>query len=552
MKYKIFISIFLVFFTLIFCKFSSATISSEIYKQIKKDFSPLSALIIGIKDGQITIDKGWAQGVNLRDIFTVYKKGKKIVDPKTKKTLRFLKIPIGKIEITHLNQNFATASVISQKESFPIPAIVKRYTNLKVLIISENATSDKNLLSILKKNLSKSTIIFKPKLRFKQITPKYLLTNGYDLLFVEEKNSIKVYDANLNLIRFYTSLNKNQLSPSHKGNFVSHTYKAFNEFVTLQPVLLDKIPGEIIQSEFADIDNDDIPEMIYFNSQGLFIVKIKGKVLAHYKPKKGKIVNFSVGASGWIALNIFDKRVGMRSELLHYTSQGLFPVITNINLILNFVDYTAKGIKDTLIGQKFSPEKFFGNEVYILKRKNNELIYADKLKVPENYKNIGSAFIDFDKDGKPEIFTYLSDGRIGIYKNNKLVWSSPYPVINHFYQVKLIKGKPGQEVVKQVVSPFITPAVADVNRDGTPEALFVFIDFPLKSVKSDLKYIPLNTATSQIFVLGFKGSYFFKNITNAQTGFITGIGVVNRALCFTIVKGKYPGKTESDLYFSYF
>jgi hypothetical protein len=74
----------------------------------------------------------------------------------------------------------------------------------------------------------------------------------------------------------------------------------------------------------------------------------------------------------------------------------------------------------------------------------------------------------------------------------------------------------------------------------------------LESVKGDLKYVPLNSATSQIFVLGFEGTYFFRNLWASQTGFITGLGVFENGIYYTLVKGNYPGNVESELYLSIF
>jgi hypothetical protein len=551
-KFLIFLGWGLVF--LLFSpNFSFSLISPETYEEIKKDFTPLSALIIGIEDNKIIIDKGKVQGVRPKDIFTVYKRGKKIVHPETEKTLGFLKEIIGKIEITDVEENFAIGRVIFQKEPFPVPTPIERFTDLKILIISENQTPDENLFLILKNTLPESAVTFNPNLKLRDLTPQYLLSQQYDIVFVVEEDIVKIFNYNLDLIRYYGTLSyKKAIAPST----VTTTQKAYKPstgvFSINPPTILGKMKGEVFQVEFADIDNDGSPEMIYFNSQGLFIVRIKGALLASYTPKTGKIVNFSLGPSGWIALNIFDESVGMRSEILRYTEQGLIPVITNVNLILNFVDYTARGVKDTLIGQTFDSENFFGKEVYILKRENNQLIYATQLKVSPDYKNIGSAFVDLDGDGSPEIINYTSDGKLAVYKDSNIVWVSPYPVANHFYEIKLIKGKKGQEVVKKIVYPLITPVTADINKDGKLEALFVSANFPLESVKGDLKYVPLNSATSQIFVLGFEGTYFFRNLWASQTGFITGLGVFENGIYYTLVKGNYPGNVESELYLSIF
>jgi len=60
-KFLIFLGWGLIFL-LLSPNFSFSLISTETYEEIKKDFTPLSALIIGIDDSKIIIDKGKVQG----------------------------------------------------------------------------------------------------------------------------------------------------------------------------------------------------------------------------------------------------------------------------------------------------------------------------------------------------------------------------------------------------------------------------------------------------------------------------------------------------------
>ncbi len=515
---------------------------SKVYEEIKKDFTPLSALIIGIENSKVILDKGAVQGVKPKDVFIVYKKTKKLVHPETKETLGFLKEPVGKIEILKTEENFSVGRIISKKEEFTVPTLVKRFTDLKILVLSEKSSSSGNLYLILKTQLPECEVSFSSQKKLSKLSPSQIFSEGIDLIFVEDDEGVKVYNSYLDLVRFYGEVeySKVQMSVRTPDFF---TYRS--------PLPLGKMVGEVYQAEFADIDGDGQLEMIYFNSQGLFVVKVRGGMLGKYIPSHGKIVNFSVGHNGWIVLNLYENRVGMRSEILKFSSQGLTPVISNVNLILQFVDYMGRGLKDTLIGQLFDVDNFFGKEVYILKRENHQLVYAKKLEVPSEFRCIGGGFADLDGDGEVETFTYLPDGRLAIYKGLNLVWTSPYRIISHFYGIEILKGKKGQEVIKQIVFPLITPVVVDLNDDGKKELIFISTNFPLESVVKETRRLPLESAVSQILVLGYEGTYFFKNLFEQQAGFITGIGIFNRQIFYTLVKGKYPGETESYLYYSF-
>ncbi|MFN3407250.1 MAG: FG-GAP repeat domain-containing protein, partial [Caldimicrobium sp.] len=236
------------------------------------------------------------------------------------------------------------------------------------------------------------------------------------------------------------------------------------------------------------------------------------------------------------------------SEILKYTSEGLKPVIKNLNLILQFVDYAGTGEKDTLLAQTFDSDNFWGKDVYIVKREGTSIRYVQRLEVPENFRLIGSDFADLDGDGIRELITYLPDGRLGIFKNNKLVFSTPFSVTKHFYQLTLGKGKRDKEVIKVKVSPLPNFIVKDFNGDGHPDILIVKADFPLERIAKDLKTLPLNQGTFQFYLLSYQGTFYFRALPIQETGIFTGVGAFDRNLYFSTIKGIYPGQTESVIY----
>ncbi|MFN4196750.1 MAG: hypothetical protein ACK4FM_01925 [Caldimicrobium sp.] len=547
-------TLFLNILFIIFFSFSSlyAQVSSKVLEEIKRDYQPLSGLLIALDGNEVIIDKGKAHGVKPKDIFVVYKKVRKIIHPETKESLGFLKEPIGKIEILRVDENFATGRILSKKEEFPVPTPVKRNTDLRIMIISENESPFEDIFITLKNLLPECEIFFEPKLTFKQITSSDLFTKNIDYLWVVGEGYIKIYNSYLDLIRAYATP-----TPLREQPKVLATPKVQKEvilpsqpslFYPSQINLVGKMPGEALQVEYVDLNGDGNPEIVYFTTEGLFIVQLRGPLLAQYKPEKGEILSFSLGPSGWIALNVYEKNIGMRSEILKYTSEGLNPVIKNLNLILQFVDYVGTGEKDTLLAQTFDSDNFWGKDVYIIKREGTSIRYVQRLEVPENFRLIGSDFADLDSDGIRELITFLPDGRLGIYKNTKLVFSTPFSVTKHFYQLILSKGKKDKEVIKVKVSPLPNFIVKDFNGDGLPDILLVKADFPLERIAKDLKTLPLNQGTFQFYLLSYQGTFYFRTLPIQETGIFTGVGALDRYLYFSTIKGIYPGQTESVIY----
>ncbi|MGC9141659.1 MAG: hypothetical protein ACP5IN_04805 [Caldimicrobium sp.] len=543
---NLFLLIFLMLFFLINPLYGEIT--SKIYEDIKRDFEPLSALIIGLEGNEVILDKGRAQGVRPRDIFTVYKKVKKIVHPETKESLGFLKEPIGKVEVIRIEENFSIARILSKKEDFPIPAHAKKNADLKILIVSDGIVPDEGLFITLKNLLPESGVLFDPYLKFSQLTPQDLHAQKIDLVFAVGPRYLKVYNAYLDLIRAYGSPFSPQPQVLKEPLPVSPPLERSFTLEFKQKTLLGKMPGEVLQAEITDLDGDGTPDLIYITPQELMAVQIKGGLLGKYKPEKGEIISLSVGPAGWVALNVYEKNLGLRSEILRYTNGAFQPVIKNLNLILQFVDYSGSGQKDTLLAQTFDPENFFGKEVYIVKREGNSLRYAKKIEVPQGFRLIGSNFVELDGDQKRELVTFLEDGRLAIYKDTQLVYSTPFPSTKHFYFKTLTIGKPGQEITKAVVYPVISPITGDFNGDGIPDLLFVKADFPLEKVAKDLKSLPLNQGHFQFFLLSYQGTYYFRALNLEENGVLSGLGLFGKNLFYLVTKGVYPGKTETELY----
>ena len=523
-------------------------ITSKIYEDIKRDFEPLSALIIGLEGNEVILDKGRAQGVRPRDIFTVYKKVKKIVHPETKESLGFLKEPIGKVEVIRIEENFSIARILSKKEDFPIPAHAKKNADLKILIVSDGIVPDEGLFITLKNLLPESGVLFDPYLKFSQLTPQDLHAQKIDLVFAVGPRYLKVYNAYLDLIRAYGSPFTPQTQAFKEPINIPPPLERSFTLEFKQKTLFGKMPGEVLQAEITDLDGDGTPDLIYITPQELMAVQIKGGLLGKYKPEKGEIISLSVGPAGWVALNVYEKNLGLRSEILRYTNGVFQPVIRNLNLILQFVDYSGSGQKDTLLAQTFDPENFFGKEVYIVKREGNSLRYAKKIEVPQGFRLIGSNFVELDGDQKRELVTFLEDGRLAIYKDTQLVYSTPFPSAKHFYFKTLTIGKPGQEITKAVVYPVISPITGDFNGDGIPDLLFVKADFPLEKVAKDLKSLPLNQGHFQFFLLSYQGTYYFRALNLEENGVLSGLGLFGKNLFYLVTKGVYPGKTETELY----
>ncbi len=556
---------------------------------LREDLSPLSALVIGLDGDRLILDKGRAQGVKLGDLFTIYRKGQPVIHPETKKVLGYLKKPVARAEVIQVEENFATARLISRLGDFPIPTPAIRYGDAKILLVAQNQALAEKYLPELEKLFSRSRLLYEPRKSLGALSPAELAREKIDLVLYLESGAIRLYTPALNLIRVYTlprlvapAPPKPAFNPSAPSTYAAGTrapqspQKAVSPapapartlpqtvspqsevirsrypYSTLSYTLpqtprfrrVGRLPQVVADLEIADLDGDGQPEVVYLTPKALYVARYRGGLLSRYTFKGfGKVLNFSVGPRGWIALNIYQENTGLKSELLHFDGRDLRPEIQRLNLILAFMDFNGDGLNDTLLGQTFSPEEFFGNKVYILGRKGREVVYKEELKVPAGFRLIGSTFADLDGDGYLETIFINRGHKLAVYRYTQKLWVSNRKVGGSLYGVK-VKVGPYRQTYTETILAEVNFLVQDLNRDGRKEVILV----ANQSTHHDLlPGIPAYNA-GEVLILSYTATGFeLLPLSGRFEGPIQGLGVVGSELLVTVTKGN-PFTQEGESY----
>ncbi|WP_297056067.1 VCBS repeat-containing protein [Thermosulfurimonas sp.] len=307
---------------------------------------------------------------------------------------------------------------------------------------------------------------------------------------------------------------------------------------------MGRLPQIVAHLEIGDLNGDGKPEVVYLTPKALYITEYKGRLLARYQFRGfGQVLTFSLGPSGWIALDIYQKGRGMVSELLRFDGRNIVPEIRPINLILAFMDFNGDGINDTLVGQTFSQEDFFGSEVYILGRKGRKIIYRKKLVVPAGFRLIGSTFADLDGDGYLETIFINRGHKLEVYRYTQKLWTSPRKVGGSLYGIQVRVG-PYKQTYTQTIPAEVNFLVRDLNGDGRKEVLLV----SNHSAHHDLlPGIPAYTA-GEVMVLRYSAAGFellpFSGQFEAP---VQGLGILGSELLVALTRGN-PFTQEGESY----
>jgi len=550
-------------------------------QEVKSDLSHLSALVIGLDGDRVILDKGRAQGVKLGDLFTIYRKGQPVIHPETKKVLGYLKKPMALAEVVQVEENFATARILSRTGEFPVPTPAIRYGDIKILLVARNPKLAQKYLPELENILSRSQIVYEPQKTLGALSPVDLSREGINLVVYLEERALRLYDPRLNLLRVYTLPGVATITPSSphpsatappaipssgpapvRPGVPSHpslpAYPSQKSLASRYPYTtlgytqpqaprfrrVGRLPQVVADFEVGDLDGDGTPEVVYLTSKALYVARYRGKRVATYEFKGfGKVLNFSLGPRGWIALNIYQEGQGLRSELLHFTNGALKPEIKGINLLLSFVDFNGDGRNDTLLGQTFDEENFFGPRVYILSRKGNKITYREPLKVPTGFRLIGAAFADLDGDGYLETIFINRGHKLAVYRYTQKLWVSTQKVGGSLYGIKVRVG-PYRQTYMETIPAEVNFLVRDLNGDGRPEVLLV----ANHSAHHDLlPGFPAYTS-GEVMVLSYSTTGFeLRPFSGVFEGPLQGLGVVDSELLVVLSKGN-PFTQEGESY----
>ncbi len=524
----------------IFCVFlQTASVYSKsypiyFYDQIIRDFSPVSSVVLGVSGHSLILDTGKADGVNRGDLFEIYGRGSPVLS-KTREVIGYLKRPIATIRVIRTEDNRSTCRVVSTKAPLRVGEPATRYSDMTAAFVSRSKSdSGKKLLGKLEELFPDLIWLNPSDVPSDILDSRSMKTLGIDLLFALEPDGLKVYGPDLGLLHKYPAFRSGgglpgrDLKGALAGKAKRWKFKTnIREFNLANAHLIGRLLEDTIQIDILDLDGDGRPEIVYLLPSAIYVspYRNQGRPVGYRFSGPGRPVNFSAsGPGGWIAVNVLIDGAGMRSMLLRYQHSSLRAVETDINLWLAFMDRDGDRRRESFLGQSFDVNAMFGAKIYLMQASQKGISYIERIKEPRGFSVIRSIWSDTNGDGVPELCTVGRTGKLLVYENGELVWSSPGPIS---------PGLSRDNLSKQLVS-------LDIDRNGLPELLF-----------SEVPERGPSLAGDSLMSLGWTaGEYVLKAVTPPVGAHICGLAEVQDQIILGVVwqDPRVAGKKESLLY----
>ena len=458
-------SFLMILFAGAWCLFSRPVMGETVpLERIVKDLGPLDAVIIKGSGQRIVINKGLKRNVHKGDLWMVYATGEAITDPGTHEVLGSLMTPMAMLKVIRPEKLFSEVAVRCLRETcaFNEGTVAHRFREIEAVFRDDKKGAHTRLYEWLRMKFPfMNWQGYETRLEAAGTPP---LSDGVS--FIVEKDRLVVWSGG-DVVGIYDIAEKPKpvaAPPARPGRARlpvpglpgRRASRVFHRVLSI-----DRIAYSL---QLQEIGPARVPFLFYLTKSGLCARELEGKAVFHYHHRGfGDMVSISVNPDGLVAVNVFVQREGMQSAILKFNGKGFRVVARDINRILGFFDRDGDGRRETLLGESYDAEDFFGSGVYELEIRNGRVKRKSSLRMPANFTVFGSFWADLDGNGIPEVGFYNPGRKLVLREKGRKRWESPAKLGGSSQVIKMEIMEAGNVSTKDIVV-WSRPAVMRVEK----------------------------------------------------------------------------------------
>ncbi|MEW6719614.1 MAG: hypothetical protein AB1346_04100 [Thermodesulfobacteriota bacterium] len=389
---------------------------ADVPAEIARDFAPLSGYVVMPSDGEFLIDRGAEDGIAAGDLFSVVHPGERIVHPVTGKELGSLDRVKGLLRVVRVRPGYSHASPVEAREPIGKGDVVRRFDRIPAVFVDTTGggrTFYERLRTVL------------PGLEWRFVTAPSsaaeTLPEVKVLAFVLADGKLEVRDRE-QLLRSYAFPAESVGKPpagefTVLGELPAGTSMA--DFVRDGERLLLAVTDGARIDVYA-VGDRPVP-------LGSGAPPRSGRVhgLHWWKPRPDGApmlaATVSVDENQPFGPTIGQTVIGV---IFTVTDGRLAQIPEELPYLLGSFDRDGDGVPETLLGQSFDRDVFFGDRIREIHLKDGRPVAAGpSFPIPRSFPVQGTAFADLTGDGRPETVV-VRTRKLSIFDGAQLLYES--------------------------------------------------------------------------------------------------------------------------------
>ena len=441
-------------------------------EEIARDFAPLSGYVVMPADGEYLIDRGAADGIAAGDLFSVLRPGEQIVHPVTGKVLGSLDRVKGFLQVTRVRPRYSHARPLEVREKFAGGDVIRRYDRIPAAFL-DTTGGGRPIYDRLRTAL--------PDLEWVIVAApadgKSSLPKGTMLAFVLGSGRLEVRGPD-QVLRSY------EIEGGKRGGTLPPTASRESADFAVR----GELPAGTVMTDFVR-DGDRLLLAVTDGTRidvfavGDNLVRLGGGEpprsghvygLHWWKPQHdgGPLLAATVAVDENQAYSATNGHTVI-GVVFTLTDGHLTPIPGELPFLLGSFDRDGDGIPETLLGQSFDRDIFFGDRVREIRLKEGTLaIDESSFPIPRPFSVQGTLFADVTGDGRTETVV-VRNRTLFVYQGTKLLYESSRQMGGSL-SVLTYDLNPGAKDRLFTAAAFEVPPVAvDLDGDGRVEVVAI-------------------------------------------------------------------------------
>lgn len=478
--------------------------------RVREDFRPFSGYVIMPVEGEYLLDLDAANGVQVGDLFAVVREGEKIIHPVTKEVLGALDEVKSVLQVTRIKSGYSYARPVGEAGAAIAPGdVVRRYANLPATFWDyteggEGFYADlKAALPELEWPGYEAAQAQRPK------NQEQAEAAGAQLYFILRHDALQVRGPDFQVLRTFPAPELTQAATARPEPAVSTATpvpvpvpavgesvvswdrssngRQGNALVFPDFDTLGNLPRGTVMADFVDVggrllmaatDEKDI--RVFEVGEKLEEVasgdtRRPGKILSiHWwrpDPQGPLYLAATLSVEMNEAVTSFTGRQAA-GAVFRFEENRLVPVREGLNYLLGTFDRDGDGSKETLLGQEFDRDIFFGN-VKELRLAGGAIVAREiPYELPRIFTVLGSVFADLTGNGSLETAT-VRNGVLYIYSGDELLFDVRQQMGGSLSQMDYYANPGLKEAHLSSQALEVQPVVRDLDGDGGLELIAI-------------------------------------------------------------------------------